>query len=510
MIPVHAALRRAAAAASLGLLVSLLFIPTAFAARQKAALSPIDVSGDNNAAIKGGALERAIVEKLSDRFDILLLAPENGSEAESVERRARKLGTPYLLEGSVIRIGKSVSLELRVTPNESSSIGKTVVASARDDAGDAPVPKDALPPIYRRLITEATSNIKLRFFGDDRVAGGARINGLAGTLTRSASFPGNPVSVAVGDTDKDGKRELVVGFPNEIIVYRIDGDEILEKSRIPDAGPGIVRIDASDIDRNGIAEIISVRFTGGKALSDIWAYDGKAYRRRVGGLPWFLTPSNLPDERGVLAGQESDPESFFKGPLFRLAFDRYGEGEIPDKRALIPLPAGTGIFEWSPLRYRNEQRFAAFGKDGIPILFDSAGKRLGTASDPLRGVDVGMGAFSATATGEQTAYPMPPRLFAIDLNGDGTDELVAVNNLLTPGIFFESVKVQSGAEVLAFSQEAGGGLKLAWRTPQTVFGVRDAFMLDDEAKQARRVGLLVREKGKLLEGQSEWRIVWMR
>ena len=90
--------------------------------------------------------------------------------------------------------------------------------------------EDVLPPIYRRLTTEATANLKLRFFGDDRAAGKGRIPGLSGTLTRSASFAGNPVSAGLGDSDKDGYtnvEEYLNGTnPKESIDYRNLGNNV--------------------------------------------------------------------------------------------------------------------------------------------------------------------------------------------------------------------------------------------------------------------------------------------
>jgi hypothetical protein len=480
----------------------------ASASRQSAALVPLAISGDNDASLRNGTLDRAIVDKLSDRFDIRILSQDGKSDPGALTNKARSLGTPYLFEGSLVRIGRSVSIELRIVQSEPGAIGKTVVASALDDAeGQAP-PSGGLPPIYRRLITEATANLKLRFFGDDRAGGKGRIPGFSGNLTRSAAFPGNPVSARLADSDRDGKRELIVAFPSEIAIFRIDGDELVEKYRIKDAGTGIFRVETADLDHNGFAEIIAVRFAGGQAISDIWAFDGKDYRKKVAGIPWLLSPVALDKGGSNILGQESDPVTFFKGDIFRLAFDRYGEGEIPDKGGALPLPPGTGLYSVGALNSGQAKQIVVFGKGGSISLYQPEGKALGAASESIRGTDFTPAAVSADSLREGPIN-IPPRFMAVDLNDDGIEELVALNNLVTPGVFFENVKVQSGAELVAFVQDAGT-LRLAWRTPQIGFGVTDAFLVDAEKGPARRIGLLVREKGKLLENLSEWRIVWMR
>jgi hypothetical protein len=475
------------------LVLSGLLLANADAARQGAVLIPIDLSGDNTIGIRKGALDISIAEKLADRFDVQRLPSDTAGDPEAIRKKARSIGRPYLIEGSVIRIGRSVSLELRIGPSDPGASGKTVVATARDESDAASGKDDVLPPIYRRLTTEATANLKLRFFGDDRGRGKGKIPGLSGTLTRSAAFPGNPVSAGLGDSDRDGKRELLVAFTDEIAVYRIEGDDLVEKTRIRGAGPGLVRIEVADLDQNGMAEIVAVRLAGGKPISDIWAFDGKEYRKFVQGLPWYLGVASIEKDGAALIGQEAAEDAGFTGPVFRIAFNRYGQGEIPDKGATLRLPVGTGIYGFCMLKSSHGPIYAVVEKNGITALFDSTGLRTGSATDPIR----------VTESGQ------PTRLLPIDLDGDGTDELMAVNNLVTPGAFFESVEVQSGAELLAFVQDAGA-LRLAWRTPQTVFGVRDAFVLENDPVKGRKVGLLVRDRGKLLETQAEWRIVWMR
>ena len=142
---------------------------------------------------------------------------------------------------------------------------------------------------------------------------------LSGTITRSAPLPGEMVSTALSDTDLDGKMELVAAYPDAIAVYRVEGDELREKARIPNAGPGLFHVDAADVTRNGVADIIAVRYAGGKALSDIWRFDGKEYRKISSDLPYFLRTADLGPEGIVLLGQASDPGTVFKGPVFRVA-----------------------------------------------------------------------------------------------------------------------------------------------------------------------------------------------
>src|SRR3972149_2455336 len=109
------------------------------------------------------------------------------------------------------------------------------------------------------------------------------------------------------------------------------GDDPGEKARIPTAGPGLFHGDAADVNRNGVADIVAVRYTGGKALSDIWEFDGKEYRKISSGLPYFLRTADLGPEGIVLLAQASDPMKIYQGPVFRVGVNRGGQAEVKDR-----------------------------------------------------------------------------------------------------------------------------------------------------------------------------------
>jgi hypothetical protein len=480
------------------LLLLLSFARNAEAVRQKAVMIPVSIAGDNTSGFSEGVLDRAIVDKMSDRFDIRLLKHEPDADPESLARKGATLGAPYLIDGSLSRIGRSVSLELRIRSIEPGSIGKTVVATGQDAPSDKPPQSDLIPPVYRRLMTEATANLKMRFFGDDRSVGGGRIPVPAGKMTRSATFPGNPVSGFSGDVDGDGKRELVVAFDARIEIFRIDGDEIAPKAVIEEPGPGIIRVDLLDAPRGATPRLIVSRWAGGKAIGDLWEPAGKGFRKTAAAIPWFIGKVRYAGAGDILVGQESGADLPFKGPVFRVDTKT---GSAPAKGAALQLPPGASIFNVVTLRYGKENRFLVVGSDGYPALYASDGSALGRGGEPVAGSGAGIGG--------EGGLRLPPRLFPVDLDGDGRDEIVCAHDLVTSGVFFENVRVRSGAELMAFTQD-GSQLRLAWRTSQAVFAVVDAFPSDDPATPGRGFGLLIREKGKLLEGQSEWRVVWYR
>ncbi|HQU14462.1 MAG TPA: hypothetical protein PKV70_09460, partial [Thermodesulfobacteriota bacterium] len=315
--------------------------------------------------------------------------------------------------------------------------------------------------LFRRLGTEAALKAKYIFFGDDRVGEGASaksIPRLSGTISRSAPIAGELVSTAFSDTDLDGKMELVAVYPDTIVVYRVEGDELREKARIDHAGPGIIHVDAAGVTRSGVADIVTVRYAAGKALSDIRRFDGKEYRKISSDLPYFLRTADMGPEGVVLLGQASDPATVFKGPVFRVAIQKDGKIEVKDRDRPLPLPEGTFLYGFTPLRKGKGVRYAVLTDRNRIRYLDETGKELWAGLDAVTGTET-------TLAGTDRHLQIPGRMVAVDLNRDGTDELVVLNDLVAAGTYFESLRVFAHAELLCFAQ-GDTGLQLAWRSPE--------------------------------------------
>lgn len=491
------------------------------AAMQDVALFPPVAGGSADVSNLSARMGRLLQEKLKDRFDITLLeSAGEGGRAEE-RRKARALGATYILTGNLARVGRTVTLDLTLMPTEGTTTGKTVVATAEDGerAGEpgASGGEAELPFVYRRLAIEATAKLKQLFFGDGVVgvdAAKRKIPMPAGSVSRSRGIPGDVVSIARGDTDRDGKDEIVAAYRDAIVVYRTGGVDLVEKARIPVQGDGMIHLDVADLNRNGIAEIVAVRYVSGKAFSEILEFDGKEYRRIAVDLPYFLRVVDLGAEGIVLTGQESDPASIFTGPIFRLAVNRHGSGELPEKRAPLPLPQGSWIYSFVPLKYDGTVRYAAVGEGNRLRLFDGQGQKLWEGVDAVFGTETTLEAPVSSGTGPagqplHKRIHLPGRLVAADLDGDKTDELVMANNIVRAGAFFENLKLYSNAELLCFAQN-GTSLDLAWRTAEVGSSALDLFLEPSSGRGISRIGVASPDEGKILGRFGEWRLLWVK
>ena len=478
----------------------------ALAARQAVALFPPEIfpAGTDNALRPAvPVLEQTLKERLADRFDVRPAGEGTAAATDDTRRRrARTLGAAYVLTGNLSRIGKTVTLDVTIAPVEEPGQGRTVVVSGTLENPSALTPQDLA--LFRRLGLEAALKTKYIFFGDERVGEGPsakNIPKISGTITRSASIDGEMVSAAFSDTDLDGKMEFVAAYADAIAVYRVEGDELREKARIPGAGPGLFHVDAAGVTRNGIADIVAVRYEGGKALSDIWRFDGKEYRKITSGLPYFLRTADLGPEGIVLLGQASDPGTVFKGPVFRVAIQRDGKAEVKDRDRPLPLPEGTFLYGFTSLRKGKGVRYAVLGDRNRIHYLDEAGKELWVGLDAVTGTEI-------TLAGTDRRVQVPGRMAAVDLDRDGTDELVVLNDLVAAGTYFENLRIFAQAEILCFAQ-GESGLQLAWRSPQLDASARD-LIADRSAKNTIRYAVASRDRSKLLGATAQWRVLWVK
>ena len=506
---------------SFALLAFCLVFSEARAGRQSLALFPPKPIGLEDGDRVSTLLGQILAESLRDRFDVHLVAQDQGSGPGERKRKARGLGATYVLTGAVSRIGRTATLDLTIAPTEDPEKGRTVFVTSEvtesyaEGKGKPNVVE--LPFAYRTMAIEASDKLSLLFFGRAQIDGeGAKrkIPSLSGKVSLSRNIAGTVVSIARGDTDRDGKPEIAAAYHDSVVLYRIAGEDLSEKERIPEGRGGIIHIDIADLNRNGIGDIIAVRHLSGKTSSDIWEFDGEGYRRIATDIPYFLRTLDLGDEGVVLVGQESDPAAIFKGPVFRVALERYRPGEISERGARIPLPDGTWIYSFVPVRFQGRIRYVSFGDSGRLILLGETGEKLWMSIEAVSGTEVSLEAADTglpERPGERKvrSLPLPARLFAGDLDGDETDEIVVVNNIVSAGGFFENLRIFTNAEVLCFAQY-GGSLALAWRTSQIESPAMDAFLEGPRTGTPLRIGIASRNTAKILGKFGEWRIFWVK
>ena len=490
------------------------------AGRQTVALFPPHALGMEDGARVSTFLGRALAERLRPRFDVHLVIVDDGSDPAERKRKARSLGATYVLTGNVSQIGQTATLDLTLAPTEDPGKGRTIFVTSAGEGASAQHEKttgaEDLPVSFRRMADEASAKLTLLFFGDGQISEGGKkrkIPSLSGKISRSRNIAGKVISIAKGDVDRNGKPEIVAAFPDAIVIYGLTGEDLVEKARIPESRTGLFHVDVADLNRNGIAEIIAVRYLPGKVVSDVWEFNGKEYKRIAAHIPYFLRTADMGPAGIVLLGQELDPVTIYKGPVFRMTVQRREAGDVYERGEPIPLPPGTWLYSFVPVEFRGEVRYVTYGEGGTLLLLDGKGEKLWQSIDAVLGSETVLEA----ALGKGSGLPgernvrhlsLPGRLFAADLNGDKEDEIIVVNNIVSAGGFFENLRILTNAEVLCFGQE-DDQLALAWRTTQIDSPAMDAFLDASPGGGSFRVGIASHDKGKILGTFGEWRLYWV-
>jgi hypothetical protein len=100
-------------------------------------------------------------------------------------------------------------------------------------------------------------------------------------------------------------------------------------------------------------------------------------------------------------------------------------------------------------------------------------------------------------------------LAAADLDRDGTDELIALSDLVEAGTYFESLRVSSRAEILCFAQ-GDASMQLAWRSPQLESSARDLIVSRPPYPKPFRVAVASRDRGKIIGDAGRWLVIWIK
>ncbi len=150
---------------------------------------------------------------------------------------------------------------------------------------------------------------------------------------------------------------------------------------------------------------------------------------------------------------------------------------MKDRDRPLPLPEGTFLYGFTSLRKGKGVRYAVLTDRNRIVYLDETGKELWVGLDAVTGTEI-------TLEGTGRRLQVPGRMAAVDLDRDGTDELVVLNDLVAAGTYFENLRVFAQAEILCFAQ-GDTGLQLAWRSPQLDASARD-LLADRSARTAIR------------------------
>ena len=174
---------------------------------------------------------------------------------------------------------------------------------------------------------------------------------------------------------------------------------------------------------------------------------------------------------------------------------------MKDRDRPSPLPEGTFLYGFTSLRKGKGVRYAVLTDRNRIHYLDESGKELWLGLDAVTGTEI-------TLDGTDRQVQVPGRMATADLDRDGTDELVVLNDLVAAGTIFETCGSTPRPKSSRFAQ-GDAGLQLAWRSPQLDASARD-LVADRSAPTAIRYAVASRDRSKLLGATTQWRVLWVK
>jgi TolB-like protein len=301
---------------------------------------------------------------------------------------------------------------------------------------------------------------------------------------RSLKFKAEIKSLAIGDVLGDKQNTLVIINDNSVSLYRyVAGKLELIDEVIGEKDNTAIRVDVADINQNGRAEIFVTNLYNDKTQlkSYVLEWDGSKLVKIVQDANWYFRVMTVPGKKAVLLGQRRGiTELFSKGiHIMEWLNGTYSESSLAD------VPRGLLLYAFSSGNATNEgkEMTVALTSDLRLRVFDKSGDMEWTSKDKFTGgggympypVDVNDSKSSRELRNKR--YYLPQRVFISDIDKDGTNEVILINNKdyaknLLPNLrFFKSGHVECLQwEGLAFGSK--------WRTTDVSGQVSDMVVGD--------------------------------
>ncbi len=306
------------------------------------------------------------------------------------------------------------------------------------------------------------------------------------TIWKSLRFDSEVKSLAIGDVLGDKKNELVIVNDNSVSLYRLQSGKlqlINEAEGGRDETP--IRVDVADINHNGRAEIFVTSLYRNKTQlkSYVLEWDGAQLVRIAQNLPWYFRGVTFPKTGLVLLGQQRSYASLFGGNVYEMVWQN---GAYQPGSPVSP-PPGASLFGFTPGNTMNDgaDTTVALTSALHLRLYASSGDVEWTSKEKFTGGGVYMpypqDADEATGRNADTRikrYYLPQRIFITDIDHDGKNEVLLVNDKDVLRNYLPSLRLFKSGHIECLQWDPVGGFALKWKTTEMSGQISDMAIGD--------------------------------
>ncbi len=425
----------------------------------------------------------------------------------------------------VVQMGHLFSLDAVVAVSHVAADGKILVTARIFYADDGRLLDTVVATVSSKAGPEAIGTVK-PFFSPGETPLTAPVSEER-AATQDLPFPAKLFVRA--DLDGDGKQEYAFSDGGRLHIYRQEpagwkelwteaqkgvGDVDLEHVSVSGAAitePQVIALDAADINGDGRPELFLTEIVRNKVVTAVTEWKDGAYRR-IAEVPAFLRAVSLPGRPPVLIGFPFDIDHFYSGEPREYAWS--GSAYVPG--SAFPLPPGVRLYGFSYadfgdgrtllVAFTDDDRLAVYA--GNSMIWKSEATYAGgglTVTRPMmlmESMTTRSVALDPSGSTKQREVRIAPRIVAIDMDGDGRQEVLVARGA---GGGLLSLELSKKSEIRAL-RWTGARLEDRWSVLDISGDVLD--LQAERRGSATEVRALLRTTGGLFKKDTEQVMVY--
>lgn len=528
----HRLVRRAALLSLALVMIFMLAAPALAAAPQRVVILPFTANAKDDISFLVKGVRDMLATRLAwpDKVTVIepdLVAPAmkqvpppyNDDKARNV---GKKLSADVVVFGSITAMGKSVSVDARVTKvNEPETQPLTAFVQASDLDQVIPRINDFAQrinaDIFKRpeaiaAMKKAEESTKEMARVEQEGAGGPGqpprqktneeddlpatmsplnplfLRSLSGVESdrywRSPRIDGQIASIAVADIDLDGKNELLALTKDSLRIYRLAGKHfgLIHEMKNGPSGEYMF-VDAADIDGDGRPEIFVSNLNNYTIQSFVMSWHTQGGMKYIAkDLPYFFRAQPNPVGKGhILLGQKKDVVEPMVGPIYYMKAE--GGTYVPSGQTVKKPMKATNLYNilLADLNGSGRAMTLMIGLSYDLMVFSAGGDRLYQGGEVYNASDKIIRVPPASQLDnpgwDEGWYFLPTRMVLSDLDGDGRGEVIVVRNMDRMGGLLGRMRMYYQGTIYSLYWN-GMSMMENWRTPRIGGYITDYTIAD--------------------------------
>ncbi len=324
----------------------------------------------------------------------------------------------------------------------------------------------------------------------------AEQRGEGGVLWKSRIIKSLVNGLSLGDIDGDGNIEAVIISDHDVMVYRYENDFSTAEKIAKDKYRYYISVDTADINGNGFDEIFVTGLDDqrSKLKSTVLEWNGQEFNRIIKDASWFYRVVDIPGRGRVLFGQylKDKCTDLSAGEIFEIEWrsSAYRAG----KKVLPSETASLAGFSFADIMNSGRQAAVVYDSKNHIKVCEADGETIWQGHEPYGGSTL-YAAIPGIANSPGSRIFYPTRLYTRDIDGNSTDDIIAIKNYELTGGFRKNFRnfTEFQIETLAWDKT---DLVVKWKTRKFPGHASDFSIGDfDRDGKDELIAVVVKKKG---------------